>query len=142
MFYRGNWYLDAWCHLRNDLRSFSIDGIRKAGLLDARAKNVSEAELDEYLASGYGIYSSKRTEWATLKFSRTAARWVASEEWHPKQKSRTEADGSYVLEIPYSGDQELVMAILRYAADVEVLAPAKLRKRVKEALAAALDRYR
>lgn len=142
VFYRGNWYLDAWCHLRNDLRSFSIDGIRKAELLEARAKNVPEAELDERLASGYGIYSGKRTEWAALKFSRTAARWVASEEWHPKQRSRTEADGSYVLEIPYSGDQELVMDILRYAADVEVLAPAKLRKRVKEALAAALRNYR
>jgi predicted DNA-binding transcriptional regulator YafY len=25
--YRGNWYLDGWCHLRNDLRTFSIDGI-------------------------------------------------------------------------------------------------------------------
>ncbi len=24
--YRDNWYLDAWCHLRNDLRSFSMDG--------------------------------------------------------------------------------------------------------------------
>ncbi len=142
VFYRGNWYLDAWCHLRNGLRSFSIDGIRKAELLDARAKSVSEADLEEYLASGYGIYSGKRTDWATLKFSPMASRWVASEKWHSKQKSRTEADGSYVLEIPYSEDQELVMDILRHGADVEVLAPAKLRTRVKEALASALRNYR
>jgi predicted DNA-binding transcriptional regulator YafY len=142
VFYRANWYLDAWCHLRNGLRSFSIDGIRKAELRDARAKNVSETELDEHLASGYGIYSGKRTEWARLRFSATAARWVASEEWHPKQRSRTGADGSYVLEIPYSSDQELVMDILRHGADVEVLAPEKLRTGVKEALAAALRNYR
>jgi predicted DNA-binding transcriptional regulator YafY len=25
--YRDNWYLDAWCHLREDVRSFSIDAI-------------------------------------------------------------------------------------------------------------------
>jgi predicted DNA-binding transcriptional regulator YafY len=25
--YRDNWYLDAWCHLRDDLRNFSIDAI-------------------------------------------------------------------------------------------------------------------
>jgi len=142
VFYRGNWYLDAWCHLREDLRSFSVDGFRRAGLLEARAKNVAEAGLDAHLASGYGIYAGKRTEWARLRFSPTAARWVAAEEWHPKQKSRTEPDGAYVLEVPYSGDQELVMDILRHGADVEVLAPDKLRTRVKEALAAALKRYR
>jgi predicted DNA-binding transcriptional regulator YafY len=27
--YRDNWYLDAWCHLRNDLRSFAIDAIER-----------------------------------------------------------------------------------------------------------------
>src|SRR5690349_11311764 len=32
--YRGNWYLDAWCHLRNDLRTFAIDGIQSLKLLD------------------------------------------------------------------------------------------------------------
>ncbi len=73
VFYRGNWYLDAWCHLRNGLRSFSIDSLRQAELLDARAKNLPEAELEAFLASGYGIYSGKRTEWARLKFSPAAA---------------------------------------------------------------------
>src|SRR6185503_9935792 len=43
--YRGNWYLDAWCHLRNDLRSFAVDAIRAAELREARAKEVPAAEL-------------------------------------------------------------------------------------------------
>ncbi|MDT8429578.1 MAG: WYL domain-containing protein [Pseudomonadales bacterium] len=25
VYYRDNWYLDAWCHLREGLRMFSID---------------------------------------------------------------------------------------------------------------------
>ena len=25
--YRDNWYVDAWCHLREDLRSFSVDAV-------------------------------------------------------------------------------------------------------------------
>jgi predicted DNA-binding transcriptional regulator YafY len=35
--YRDNWYLDAWCHLRNDLRSFAVDAIRAAELREGRA---------------------------------------------------------------------------------------------------------
>ena len=40
VYYRESWYLDAWCHLRNDLRSFAVDGIRRAKALDTPAKDV------------------------------------------------------------------------------------------------------
>ncbi|MCX7892226.1 MAG: YafY family transcriptional regulator [Burkholderiales bacterium] len=142
VFYRSNWYLDAWCHLRNDIRSFAIDAIRSARLLDAAAKAVPEAELDEVLASGYGIFSGRKTTWAKIRFSPVAARWVAAEGWHPKQKGAFEKDGSYVLEVPYSDPRELAMDILRHGAEAEVLEPKALRDEVAGRLAAALARYR
>jgi len=37
-----------------------------------------------------------------------AARWVSAQSWHPKQRARVEKDGSYVLEIPYAEDRELL----------------------------------
>ncbi|HEU4352113.1 MAG TPA: YafY family protein [Burkholderiales bacterium] len=139
--YRDNWYLDAWCHLRNDLRSFAVDAIRDAVLKETPAKEVREAELDEYLGSGYGIFAGRKVAWATLKFTPEAARWVSAQNWHPKQRSRVEKDGSYVLELPYAEDRELVMEILKYGADVEVLAPPQLQKRVADALREAAQRY-
>ena len=139
--YRDNWYLDAWCHLRNDLRSFAVDAIRDAKLVDGRAKEVPAAELDEHLGAGYGIFAGKKVEWATLKFTPEAARWVAAQSWHPKQRVRMEKDGSYFLELPYSESPELVMEILKYGADVEVMAPPALRQRVAEALRQASNRY-
>jgi predicted DNA-binding transcriptional regulator YafY len=140
--YRDNWYLDAWCHLRNDLRSFAVDAIREAVLKDTPAREVREAELDEYLGSGYGIFAGRNVEWATLKFTPEAARWVSAQNWHPKQRVRVEKDGSYILEVPYAEDRELVMEILRYGADVEVLEPAALRRRVADSLRQAAQRYR
>jgi predicted DNA-binding transcriptional regulator YafY len=139
--YRDNWYLDAWCHLRNDLRSFAVDAIRDAKLTEGRAKEIAAAELDEYLASGYGIFAGKDVEWATLKFTPEAARWVSAQSWHPHQRTRIEKDGSYFLELPYAETPELVMEILKFGADVEVLAPASLRERVGHALSAAARRY-
>ena len=35
--YRDNWYLDAWCHWREGLRSFSLDRIDVAELIDTPA---------------------------------------------------------------------------------------------------------
>ncbi len=139
--YRGNWYVDAWCHKAEAVRSFSLDAIRAAALLDEKAKDVPRKELDEHFQSGYGIFAGKDVKWAKLRFTPERARWVSSEDWHPKQKSSYQPDGSYVLEVPYSDHRELVMDILKFGADVEVLAPAELRARVRYALRAAADRY-
>ena len=66
---------------------------------------------------------------AKLRFTPERARWVASEQWHPQQKAATDADGHYLLELPYSNPTELVMDILRHGAGVEVLAPPALQAR-------------
>ncbi|MCL2419743.1 MAG: WYL domain-containing protein, partial [Conexibacteraceae bacterium] len=139
--YRDNWYLDSYCHLREDLRSFAVDAIHNAVMQDTRAKEVPKSELDEHLGSGYGIFAGRRVEWATLKFSPRAARWVSAQRWHPDERHRVEKDGSYVLEIPYADDRELVTEILRHGPDVEVLAPAALRQRVAQTLTQAARRY-
>jgi predicted DNA-binding transcriptional regulator YafY len=139
--YRDNWYVDAYCHRSEGLRTFAVDAIRAAELREGRAKEVPAAELDEHLGSGYGIFAGKDVEWAKLRFSAEAARWVSAQAWHPKQRARTEKDGSYVLEIPYANDRELLMEILKFGADVEVLGPASLRDRVAAALGEALTRY-
>jgi predicted DNA-binding transcriptional regulator YafY len=140
--YRENWYLDAWCHKADSLRSFALDAIRSAKVLEKAAKNVPGRELDDHFKPGYGIFGGAKVQWATLKFTPERARWVATERWHQKQKARFEADGAYVLEVPYSDDRELLMDILKFGPDCKVLAPQALRTRVKEALAAALRDYR
>ena len=139
--YRDNWYLDAWCHLRQGLRSFAVDAIRHAEVLDLAAEDVADAELDGVLGAGYGIFSGREVQWATLRFSPARARWVAAEAWHPKQKAGFDGEGRYVLEIPYSDDRELLMDILRHGRDVEVLDPPELRRRVAEELAVAARAY-
>lgn len=141
IYYRENWYLDAWCHLRNELRSFAVDAIRRADIVEVLAKTISDKTLDSILGAGYGIFSGQKVQWAKLRFSAERSRWVVSERWHPKQKGRLLSDGCYVLELPYSDSRELVMDILRYGPDVEVLAPDSLREQVMQRLEEALTKY-
>ena len=140
--YRYNWYLDAWCHTRNDIRIFAVDAIRTAQAVDEPAREVPDDRLDEVLRAGYGIFAGQAVDRAVLRFTPSRARWVASEAWHSQQVGRMEADGSYVLEVPYSQEPELVMDILKYGADVEVLSPPSLRRRVERELGAAAALYR
>lgn len=139
--YRENWLLDAWCHLRKELRIFALDAIQAVKVTEKPAFEVSQEELDQHFRSGYGIYAGKADKRAVLKFSPARARYVSLERWHSKQISKWLADGSYHLEVPYSKDQELVTDVLRFGADVEVLAPPELRQRVAQQLSAAADLY-
>ena len=132
--YRDNWYLDTWCHLRRGLRSFAVDGFRTTSVLNKTARDVSNDVLDAELGSGYGIFAGSETRTATLRFSSRRARWVANEQWHSKQCGYYDEHGYYVLELPYSDERELMMDILKFGPDVEVMAPVSLRKAVRAAL--------
>lgn len=131
--YRDNWYLDAYCHMRSELRTFSLDTIQTARLVDKVAKEISDSRLDNYLGSGYGIFAGTATQKAILRFTPSRARWVSREQWHPEQVARYEGN-YYILEIPYSDDRELLMDILKHGPEVEVLSPKNLRARVREML--------
>ena len=132
VYYRENWYLDAWCHLRNDIRNFALDSIQHADVIETKAREVSHRSLDEVLGPGYGIFSGRRLQHAKLRFTPKRARWVAQETWHPKQKGGFSDDGSWLLEFPYADHRELIMDSLKFGADVEVLAPPDLRQRVAD----------
>jgi predicted DNA-binding transcriptional regulator YafY len=141
IYYRDNWYLDAWCHLKKGLRSFSIDAIKMAEIIEIKADNINKAELDAELGSGYGIFAGKAVQWAVLQFNSERAKWVANEKWHPQQKSRSLNDGSYQLEVPYSDERELIMDIMRHGSNLVVLSPESLSKAVKMELAATASLY-
>ncbi|MDQ1362984.1 MAG: hypothetical protein QG652_844 [Pseudomonadota bacterium] len=128
--YRDNWYLDAWCHSKNELRTFALDQISQCNTLDAMAREIDNNTLNQHYASAYGIFAGEADKIATLKFNARRARWIEKEQWHPQQTGEWK-DNYYLLNIPYNNPTELIMDILKYGTDVEVLAPDELRAAVQ-----------
>lgn len=139
--YRDNWYLDAWCHARRGLRRFAVDRLEAAKVLDVDALPQTHPELDAHFAAGYGIFSGPATAQAVLRFTPARARWVADENWHPQQQGAYLPDGCYELRVPYGEPAELIMEILKYGPDVEVVAPEELKQQVIARLRAALQSH-
>lgn len=136
-FYRDNWYLHAWCNLRSAWRRFALDRIRQPTVLIDSA-HWPQPPPDE---PGYGLFAAGTVHTAQLKFGATRARWIADEQWHPAQRITRHADGTLTLDVPYTDATELVLDILRYGDDVEVIAPASLREMARSKLQAALAQY-
>jgi predicted DNA-binding transcriptional regulator YafY len=139
--YRDNWYLDAWCHFRDGLRTFSLDTITAVSDVQQSAIEVNTDQLEEHFSDAYGIFSGSAQHQAVVRFSKHRARWVSKEQWHPQQQGRWLEDGRYELTLPYAHSAELIMDLMRYGADVEVVSPGELRDEVMQRLRHALDIY-
>jgi predicted DNA-binding transcriptional regulator YafY len=137
VYYRGNWYVDAWCHHANAVRRFALDAILHAEILAERADELPDSATQ----NGYGIFSGPADQVAVLRFHPNIADWVRTAQWHPEQKLEELPDGGVLLRVPYSNDREILMDILRHGADVEVLEPEALREGIASVLRAAARQY-
>ena len=138
--YRDNWYLAAWCENSLAIRIFSLDRIREVTNLDKPVGEIDEKALDRELGASFGIFSGVAEDWAVLRFSPERAKWVADERWHPAQLGRYDGE-VYELQVPYSNPTELVLDILKFGADVEVVSPPSLRTLVARRLRMAAALY-
>ena len=142
VYYRDQWYLDGWDEGKDALRTFAIDRMDGAEILDRPAREIAEDELDAALTSGYGLFAGSAEQQARLIFTPERARWVADELWHPDQSGRHLPDGRYELTVPYADPRELVGEILRYGDGVRVAEPQSLIDSVRTHLDGARAQYR
>ncbi len=141
IYYRGNWYLAAYCHTRRSLRTLALERMSEIVPQEAACREIDEEKLRDHFTASFGIFAGRPEQEAVLVFSRESARWVAEEQWHPNQQGRWLDDGSFELRLPYADQRELVMEVLRYGSDVQVAAPVELQQAVRERLELALRQY-
>jgi hypothetical protein len=124
IFYRENWYLLAWCHLRRDIRSFAVDAISAAVLRDEEAKEVSRGALAEVMDSGYGIFSGRR--WRDVVYPQVV-KFILS---HPLENTAK----TVAVAAPKAPAPAPVKPVVAKAAKTEAaLAPAKVAARATPA---------
>jgi proteasome accessory factor C len=128
--YRDNWYVDAFCHLRGELRTFSLSRITGAEYVARVYHSIPKKERETFFAESYGIFTGPADKLAVIDFTGAAAHEVASENWHPRQEGEWLSATTYRLAIPYGHHRELVMDILRWGENAEVAGPPELRASV------------
>jgi predicted DNA-binding transcriptional regulator YafY len=129
--YQGTWHLIAFCHLRNEWRDFVLG---RMTICKVEAEEFSIRPKDEwqpFLEDTFGIFQNKQSFDVMLKFSPERSRWIKGEIWHEGQAEETLEDGSLVLTIPASHEQEIMMEILKHGSHVEVLEPEWLRIKIR-----------
>jgi proteasome accessory factor B len=117
---------------RKDMRTFKLDRISEAEVLSTDAYVPRDIQLQSLVANSWGIWGHDRVEHVELLFSDVAQGRVRETVWHPSQKLKMAPDGRLRLTLDVRGVVEITPWVLSWGADVEVVAPAALRKRLAE----------
>jgi len=129
----GEWFLFAFDHLRDDLRTFvpsRIKAIRPTGKTFERRSRFS---LHERLRGSFGVQSGHGEFDVVLRFYACVADYIREKKWHESQQLRELKGGGVELHLKLSSLAEVGRWVLSWGGDAVVMRPAELAQSVKQA---------
>jgi predicted DNA-binding transcriptional regulator YafY len=129
----GEWFLFAFCHLRQDIRTFvpaRILAVEETGEVFVRPQSFS---LQRRLRSSFGVHSGGGECQVRIRFEEVVADYIREKQWHPSQTLTELPEGGVELSLRLSSVVEIQRWVLGWGGYAVVLEPAELVAAVREA---------
>ena len=136
----GDWYLFAFDHLREAIRTFVPTRILAAERTGKTFRRPERFLLEKQLRDSFGIYSKEGEFDVVLRFDEAVADYIREKRWHPSQELSELGDGAVELRLKLGSLVEVQRWVLGWGGHVEVVGPKELLRGVREAAAAILRR--
>lgn len=132
----GEWFLFAYDHLRNDLRTFVPARIQSVTLTGKKFARPAGFSLEQQLRGSFGVRSGEGRHEVTVRFNARVADYIREKRWHASQQLRDLADGGVELRLRLSSLVEIERWILSWGGDAVALAPDELVSSIRAAATA------
>ncbi|MEN8258489.1 MAG: WYL domain-containing protein [Thermodesulfobacteriota bacterium] len=139
--FEGDWYVIAYCHLRKDIRTFSLARIIEAESSKESFSIPEDFDFQAISASHFGVHWSDEETLVRIRFSSKVAPYIKERTWHQSQEISDNSDGSLDLELTVSHLFELKKWLLSWGSQAQVLEPVALAEEVKAEVAAIVGLY-
>jgi predicted DNA-binding transcriptional regulator YafY len=137
----GGLYVIGHDHKSGEVRTFAVDRIGSATLLEQRFEVPADFDFEARTASAFGVVADA-PEPVRIRFAPRWALYVQEHEWHPSQQLSRTPEGGVELSMEVGVGDELRGWVLSFGAGAEVLEPDALRAEVAAELGRAGERYR
>jgi predicted DNA-binding transcriptional regulator YafY len=128
VYYSDSWNLIAYDHLRDDIRNFRLDRIRKMRTMMDVFERPADFDLEEYLKEKG---SNPRNERIVLRFHPRAYRW-AKRSIPAEIEAEVKGDDGVQVTFYFENLDYVARWLLRYGTDAEAIEPEALRDNVRE----------
>lgn len=138
---RGDWYLLAYDHWRENIRNFHLGRIEQWQILDRQFEPDADFSAEEHISQGF-LTEVGEVANIVVRFDEYQARWIRERRWHVTQEPLEELpDGGVVLRFRAGGLEEIKRWVMQYGAHAEVLEPPELRAAIAEEVARLAEIY-
>jgi predicted DNA-binding transcriptional regulator YafY len=136
-FFKGFIYLVGYCHLRQDVRIFTLDRIKHLATTEDAYDIPADFNVEDFMSTGFGVFVG-HPERVALLFKPEIANYIREKTWHASQKLTFRDDGCLEFEMAVAVTAELKSWIMGWGAAATVLHPPSLADSIRaEALAMA-----
>ena len=132
-------YVIGYASYFNSLRTFKLERILDAELLEETFEVPAEFEGAEMLSRAWGVMYGDQTVEVVLRFSPEVTRRVKESRWHTSQVIEDCADGGCILRVQVPHPLEMKPWIRGWGPECEVLAPKELREEIAEEMRRAAE---
>ena len=140
-FFDGTFYLLGYCLLRNDIRLFAVDRIKKLETMDTTFESPDNFDIERLLHSSFGAFIGDVTP-VEIRFSPDVAGYVMEKIWHESQAIEQQLDGSIIFRAEVAGTKEIKFWIMSWGSKAQVLSPESLRNEIAAEAGAMLGKYK
>jgi len=124
-------YVIAYCHVREEVRTFKMARIERAELTDDAYTIPADFDADKFFGSSWRVIVGGAVRRVRLKTADAEIMRLMEETvWHPSQVLEMQKDGSMIMTLRVAPTVDFLSWILGWGEKIEVLEPRELRKRV------------
>ncbi|WP_236888835.1 helix-turn-helix transcriptional regulator [Desulfoluna limicola] len=137
---QGSIYLIGHCELRQEVRFFAVNRIRKLVVSDATYVIPEDFQLDQFMKPSFGIYQGPETH-VKIRFSSEVADLIKERVWHPSQIITDHTDGSILFVVTVAGTEEIQRWVMGWGEYAMVLEPESLRQDILTGITQMVETY-
>lgn len=139
--YQGEWYVIAFCHARQGVRTFALSRINKAQLTEHCFTVPADFDFHQTTRDRFGVQWSNEKYRIRIWFSPAAAPYILERKWHQGQELRENSDKSVIMSFTASHLLEIKRWVLSWGSMARVLAPGILINEIKKELELSMENY-
>lgn len=139
-FFDGTFYMIGHCMLRNELRTFALERIRKVETTDEIFEVPQDFDFETFMKPSFGVFLGE-PETVRIRFSPEIAGHILEKIWHETQKITEEEGGSILFEARVAVTKDLVAWLLRWGSKAYVLEPESLKKEITSEIESMSEMY-
>lgn len=125
------WYLIALDKKNETVKTFGLDRISNLKITDTKFKPIAY-NVEKEFQHAFGVVTCAPAKKVVLEFSKQQGNYIKTFPLHESQCIVEETEDTVILEIYIHTTNDIIMELLKYGSDVEVLEPQSLIATMKE----------